>query len=126
MHDDHGDEPSATQMSWRLKWYQDEPYSSSAVTDDADSTITRPMRFSTATSASSTTNVGERRPTGCRRAGGRVGGPTSAVDRRSAPGRGRSHGRAPGGPDAMVSLMAAPGSSERARRRAAKSSPRSP
>ena len=42
-------EPMAAHVVWRVKYDQVDPVSSSATTDDADSTITRPSRLSTAT-----------------------------------------------------------------------------
>ncbi len=57
-------------MTWRWNWYQGEPFSSRAVTDEADSTITSPNRFSTATRANragkGSATVGSRRWPGSR------------------------------------------------------------
>jgi hypothetical protein len=45
--------PSTIQTAWRLKYVQLDPSRCSAVTDDAESTITRPSRVRTATTATS-------------------------------------------------------------------------
>src|SRR5438477_2389178 len=53
-------QPSVTHRTCRLKKYQDDPYWRSASTEEADSTMTRPITTSTATSASRRT-----KPAGC-------------------------------------------------------------
>src|SRR5688572_14032936 len=77
--------PSSTHITWRTKYTHVEPYSASDCTDDAESTITRPMTSSTPVSTSSSQYVDGRSSGGT---------PPGSRTRWSRPGlRGRRPGR---------------------------------